>query len=454
LDHQPALDPPWPSPGRSGYALALLFVAYAFAFVDRTILTLLVAPIRSDLSISDTQVSLLHGFAFAIFYTFVGIPVARYADTGSRRAIISLSALAWSFACAACGLARNFPQLFLGRIGVGIGEAGLSPAAYSMIADLFPPRRLGLAMSIFVSALYIGAGMSLIIGGSVIGATSKLPPLVLPWVGLVRPWQITFFVVGLPGFFISLAMLTVKEPARRDLSARPAARSAPPLRDAFRFMAGHARAYAGYIGGFTLIAVIYNVAVAWGPTYLMRTMQVGAPDAGRVLGFTVLLAGAGGAVFGGLLTDAFRRRGLADAAVRVGLLSALGTAPTGALAFLGHSRTRFEWLFALMLFAASMAFGAAAAGLQTLTPNRMRAQASAAYLFALNLLAVGVGPTAAAMLTDFWFKDDLRVGQSVSLVICVAAPLAVVALMMARKPFIACAALNGGPGAQLQESTV
>jgi MFS family permease len=186
--------------------------------------------------------------------------------------------------------------------------------------------------------------------------------------------------------------------------------------------------------------------VAWGPTYLIRTLHVGASDAGYLLGITMLLAGAGGAVFGGLLTDAWRKRGFIDAALRVGLLSVAGTGPAGALAFLAHSRQGFEGFFALMLFSASMAFGAAAAGLQTLTPNRMRAQASAAYLFALNLLAVGTGPTVAAMLTDYWFHDDLRVGDSVTIVICAAAPLAVLALALARKPFIACAALNARAG--------
>jgi MFS family permease len=291
------VEPPWPAARRAAYALALLFVAYAFAFVDRTILTLLVGPIREDLGISDTPVSLLHGFAFAIFYTFVGIPVARVADRGSRRSIISPSALAWSVACGACGLARSFPQLLLGRIGVGIGEAGLSPAAYSMLADLFPPHRLGLAMSIFVSALYVGAGISLI-----------------------------------------------------------------------------------------------------------------------------------------------------------GLVSVVGSGPAGALAFLTHARHGFEGLFGVMLFSASMAFGAAAAGLTTLNPNRMRAQASAAYLFALNLLAVGMGPTAAALLTDQWFHDDLQVGRSVSVVICVAAPLALVALTIAGGPFMVCAALNDDPDARYPDA--
>jgi MFS family permease len=435
------MEQPWPRPARAWYALAVLFVAYAFAFVDRTILSLLVGPIRADLQISDTQVSLLHGFAFAIFYTFVGIPIARAADTGSRRNIIAWSVIAWSIACAGCGLAKNFWQLFLGRIGVGVGEAGLSPAAYSMLADLFPGRRLGLAMSVYISALYIGAGLSLIIGGSILEATSHLALLHIPILATLYPWQMTFLIVGMPGLCIAGLMRTVREPARRRNPVdTPETRAR--IRDTMHFMLVHRRAYAGHILGFTMISLLYNVAVAWGPTYLIRTMDFSAPAAGRILGVIMMVCGTSGAIFGGFLTDWFRLRGKRDAALRVGLWSAAVSAPAGAVAFITPDRTLFEWLFSLMLFAASMAFGAAAAGIQMLTPNRMRAQASAAYLFTLNLLAVGLGPTLAALLTDFWFRDDRRVGASVSLVICFAAPLAMFSLAYARRAFVACALLN------------
>jgi len=203
---------PWPSALRAWYAVGILFLAYALSFVDRTILTLLVGPIRADLQISDTEVSLLHGFAFAIFYTLLGIPIARIADAGNRRSIIAASAIAWSIACASCGLARHFWQLFIGRIGVGVGEAGLSPAAYSMLADLFPQNRLGLAMSVYTSAIYIGAGSSLIIGGAVIGAAAHWRMPTLPLYGPLHPWQITFMLVGLPG--IENARVFEPEPAR------------------------------------------------------------------------------------------------------------------------------------------------------------------------------------------------------------------------------------------------
>jgi MFS family permease len=421
--------------------VGVLFVAYALAFVDRTILTLLVGPIRADLHISDTQVSLLHGFAFAIFYTVMGIPIARLADVGNRRNIIALSAVAWSIACSACGVAKSFGSLFLARIGVGIGEAGLSPAAYSMMADLFPEKRLSLAMSVYTSALYLGAGVALIIGGAVLGVAARLPPLALPWVGTIQPWQFTFFVVGLPGLLVGALMMTLDEPLRR-ASRTVAGIHQARIRDTVEFMRTHVRAYAGHIVGFTLISVVYNVAVAWAPAFLIRRLGVATPRAGYFLGIVILLAGISGVVIGGLLADQLRRAGRMDATLLVGITSIAVAAPAGAAAFLMGSQASFLSLFAIMLFGASMAFGAAAAGIQVLTPNRMRAQASAAYLFTLNLLAVGAGPTFAALLTDYWFHNDLRVGDSVAIVICLAGPLAGVVLLAARKPFVTCASLT------------
>ena len=186
------------------YTVGVLTVAYVFSFIDRSILTLLVGPIRVDLGISDTQVSLLHGLAFAIFYTLLGIPIASLADRRNRRNIIAVGVTFWSIATAACGLTRNFWQLFLARIGVGVGEAALSPAAYSMIADSFPPEKLGRALSVYTLGAIAGIGFALIIGGAVIGTVMTATDATLPLVGTVRPWQVVFFIVGLPGGVWSL----------------------------------------------------------------------------------------------------------------------------------------------------------------------------------------------------------------------------------------------------------
>ena len=189
----------YPSAGVAWYSIVVLLIAYTIAFVDRTILALLVGPIQRDLGISDTLMGLLHGIAFALFYCALGIPIARLADQYSRRWIILVGMFIWSAMTAVCGIAKNFWQLFLARVGVGIGEAALSPAAYSMIADSFPPKDLGRALGVYSSGVFFGAGIAFMVGGAVISALQEVQTLTLPIVGDVRSWHAVFFIVGAPG---------------------------------------------------------------------------------------------------------------------------------------------------------------------------------------------------------------------------------------------------------------
>ena len=181
----PEPEAPWPNPLYAWFVVGVLMLAYMNSFIDRQILSLLVEPIRADLGISDTQVSLLAGLAFSIFYTLMGVPLARLADQSNRRNIILVGIGSWSIMTALCGAAQNFWQLFLARIGVGVGEAALSPAAFSMIADYFPKQRLARAISVYSMGVYFGAGLALMIGGVVIKMVSALPPTVLPVIGEV-----------------------------------------------------------------------------------------------------------------------------------------------------------------------------------------------------------------------------------------------------------------------------
>jgi MFS family permease len=183
----------FPSPGYAWYVVAVLTIAYVFSFIDRQIMNFLVGPIRRDLGISDTQISLLMGLSFAMFYTLFGIPLGRLADTRSRRGIISIGIAVWSLMTVACGMTRNFWQLALTRMGVGVGEAALSPAAYSLIADYFPPTRRATAMSVYSMGIYVGAGLSSILGvdcGQVAG--QELRPAI---VQARCSWQIVFVAV-------------------------------------------------------------------------------------------------------------------------------------------------------------------------------------------------------------------------------------------------------------------
>jgi MFS family permease len=411
----PAVEVAWPRPAVGWYAVIVLTIAYVLSFIDRSILTLLVGPIRADLGISDTQLSLLHGLAFAIFYTTLGIPVALLADRLNRRNIIVIGIAMWSMATAICGLARNFWQLFAARIAVGVGEAALSPAAYSMIADLFPASRLGRALAVYTLGAFAGIGLAYLIGGAVVGAVSNAPPMTLPVVGEIRPWQLVFFVVGLPGALVALWMLTVPEPLRRHAKrAGPEGSIADALRECLVHMRKHWQSYASHLAGFALLGLVFNAAIAWGPTYFIRVFQLAPARAGFTVGMLLLVFGTLGVLAGGWLTDLLGARGQPEAAMRVGFISAICTLPLAATSTLVPVMALGVALFAGLVFFTSMPFGAAAAAIQLITPPRMRATASAIYLCVLNLVGLGLGPTLVAVFTDFVFVDDAAVGKSLA----------------------------------------
>jgi len=206
----------YPQPAYAWYVVVVLTLGYIVSFLDRQIFALLVQPIRHDMGLSDTQVSLIGGLAFALFYTFLGIPIGRLADRRSRRAIIATGITIWCVMTAACGLAHNYWQLFSARVGVGVGEATLNPSALSLISDYFPREKRGRAISFYNMGVSLGVGIANIIGAWAIALTSAMAPITLPLVGALRPWQLVFLLVGLPGLVVALLMFTVREPRRRD----------------------------------------------------------------------------------------------------------------------------------------------------------------------------------------------------------------------------------------------
>lgn len=230
---------PYPRPRYAWYVVGVLMVAYVFSFIDRQILNLLVGPIRRDLGISDTGMSVLMGFSFAVFYTAFGLPLGRIADSRSRRGLIGFGMAFWSLMTAACGLAQRYWQLVLLRIGVGVGEASLSPAAYSLIMDYFPPARRSLAISVYSMAIYLGAGLALLLGGVVIQVTSVAPSVGVPLLGEIRSWQAVMLAVGLPGLLAALLLLTVREPLRRG----NAGAGAPPVRVVVAYFRANLRTF-------------------------------------------------------------------------------------------------------------------------------------------------------------------------------------------------------------------
>lgn len=419
------------------YVVILCMVAYIFSFVDRQILALMIEPIKADLQLTDTQFSLLHGLAFSLFYAFMGMPIAYLADRFSRPRIIALGVIFWSIATAACGLSRNFVQMFLARIGVGVGEAALSPSAYSMFSDMFPKEKLGRAVGIYSIGSFVGGGVAFLVGGYVIAMLKDAQTIEVAFLGAMKAWQLAFFIVGLPGVIVGLLIwLTVRDPQRKgaQLDADGKVRKVR-LTDGLRFIGRHRATFACHYLGFSFYAMALYCMLSWTPALYIRKFGMSPEQAGFMLGSILLLANTTGVVFGGWLTDHLAKRGRSDAAMRTGVIGAVGMIVPAAL----YSQVDQLWLSVTLLvpamFFASFPMPASTAAMQILSPNQVRAQVSAVFLLISNLLALGLGTTLVALITDRYFGVPAAVGSSMSIVSVFASFLAIVLLAKGCKCF-------------------
>ena len=422
----------YPKAAYAWYVLGVLFLAFIFAFVDRQILFLLVGPIRRDLQISDTGMSLLSGFAFAIFFALFGFPLARLADAKSRRGLIGAGVVLWSLFTAGCGLAGNFAQMFLMRVGVGVGEASLNPSAYSMITDYFPPHRRATALSIYNMGIYVGSGIAFLLGGIVIGLTASHPEYVLPLIGPVRSWQLVFFLIGLPGLACAALLLTVAEPPRRGPGAGV---SSIPVSEVVKYVGKNRATFASLNIGTALLSFAAYGGAAWIPSFFIRHHHWSPALTGAVFGILAIFA-ALGCASGGLLADHIAKRGYADACLRIAILAACLGIPCMAGYLLAPSAILSVAFLAPTLFLSAMVFGVMPAALMEVAPARMRCQAGALYAFCVNFFGLGFGPTTVALITDYVFHDDNMVGTSLLVVGITAHAAAILILWSGLKSFV------------------
>ncbi len=411
-----------PGPRYAPYALAVLFVAYVLAFVDRQVLNLLVEPIKHDTGLSDTQISLLQGLSFAIFLSIGGLPIGRLIDTGRRTRLLAIGIAVWSLMTGAFGLTRVFPIMLLSRIGVSVGEATMTPSAYSLLGDYFPPRRLGLAVGLFSMGGYLGSGLALILGSA---ALALLPTrdMMAPPIGIVHPWQAIFLGLVPVGLAIALWVATLREPARRDSEAT----GVPDRRAVIAYFRSAWRPLLGVnlAVGFTTMAA-YGL-LAWIPALITRKYGLLPAQAGWRLGIVLILACCTGTLLAGVIGDRLCGRGIAGGRLIVMSAALAATLPFAAMAPRAES---IGWLLAglaPLLFFLSAAIGCGPALLQQITPNRLRGVQHSLAVLAANLLGLGVGPTIVALGTEHLFGGAQAVGISLSwiLPLCLMIALAI-----------------------------
>jgi MFS family permease len=395
------------------YVVGVLTLASISANVDRQILSLLVVPIERDLGISDTQMSYLIGFAFSVFYTVLGLPIARLADRTNRRNIMAAGVGLWSLFTAACATAQTYGRLLLLRIGVGVGEATLLAPSVSLIADYFPPESRSRAMSVFTSAVFFGSGLAYFIGGWIVGLAQEQGTWAVPVLGAIRPWQSVFLLVGLPGLAIMLLFFTVREPRRAVSSDRS---NAVPLRAVWQYVRANRRTFATQNFGFAISATVNYAIAAWLATFLVRTYGWTASRAGLVQGSLTMTVGVAAPIVGGWLADRLVRRGFVDGPLRVGMIGAAGMLISAtAYALMPSAGLAVAWLVAVNFFAA-LPWGAASTAAAEMVPASIRAQGVALYFFVLSLVSSALGPSLVAWCTDYVFRDPALLRYSLALV--------------------------------------
>jgi MFS family permease len=432
---------PQPSPRYAWFVVLLLTLANVSSFIDRQILSLLVKPIKHDLHLSDTQVSLLLGLSFAVFYTIFGMFIGRLADRYSRRNLIVGGIVVWSVMTALCGGVRTYAQFFFARMGVGVGEATLSPSAYSIIADYFPKKRLALAMSVFTMGIFLGSGLALVVGAGLIARMPTEGLRHVPLFGDVFPWQVVFFYVGLPGLVVALLMLAVREPARRGLLQAHGTAAHPSLAESLRLVFAHRRAYLFICFGIACTAMVSYGLTAWMPTYFVRTFGWSIPRAGVSFGLVLVGSSIAGVLFGGWYADYLTKKGVANGRLRIGLITSVGCILSVFIPLLPNPQVV---LLALVFpsFLLAMPMGAATAAIQEIMPNQVRALASSIFLFILNLVGLGLGPLLVALFTDYLFHDEGAIRYSLTLLLVVGGLLGTGFFLAAMQPYRTALAAN------------
>jgi MFS family permease len=423
----------YPRPATAWWGVALFTLGAILSYTDRQILAILVDPIRASLHLTDTQLSVLQGAAFAVIYSVIGLPLGRIADLVPRKALLIFAIALWSAGTAACGLVHSFGALLGARLVVGVGEAALAPAAISLLGEYFPPARRGTAMGVFLGGIVVGAGAAIVIGGSLLQLADTGSLRAVPLIGALAPWRIVLLVAGVAGVAMCAALLTLHEPAGRDFSPARLRARLFGLGEIARAFRSHAGVLVPLYGALAFWSIVDNAVLSWTPALLMRRFAWSPGEVGARLGLIAIVAGLVGTPAGGLIADRVTARWGMRARFPLLVLVAVGGilgVPVGLLALPGAAlASACCWILV------SSAMGTIAiATILDILPQESRGFGTSTIAFNNIIVGLGLGPTLVALVTDRVFHDPRAVGYAMSSIIAPSVLMAILlyAVAMAR----------------------
>ena len=416
------------------YVVVLLTLASTLSFIDRQILNVMIGPIKRDLGgLSDTEISLIIGLAFSLIYSLTTWPAARLADRGNRRNLIAAGIFAWSLMTTLAGQANNFWQLFLARMGVGVGEATLGPATTSVLADYVEYDRLPLAYGVVATAPFIGTGLANIVGGPLIDYLEQRPNVVLPLVGELYSWQMVLIVVGLPGILLAAVMFTMAEPQRRGVHVDMEKRGFP-LAEVWEFVKGRARYLTFHFVAYLCLSIQGYAFLTWLIELFVRKYDWTRTDIGLSYGFIALIVGIAGGVWSGFYAGNMLRRGRKDAAMRLCLWGTLVLGPLAvAMPLMGNPYIALV-LVVPITFLMAVPPGLSNAALQAIAPNQMRGQLVALYLICVSFLSYLIAPLIIGLMNDYVFGREDAIDLSLATLAVGNYTIAAICLAFSLKP--------------------
>lgn len=427
---RPTIDSAYPPSSHGWYCVSILALALMINFLDRGILPLLVQPIKADLGLSDLEMSWIMGFAFTFFYAIFGLPVARLVDRKSRKLILSAGFAIFAVMTVVTGFARSFWQLFIARVGMGVGETTSGPAAYSLISDYFPPHRLPRAISVMQIGFVTGTGMALLLGASIIDYVAHHPGLGIAALEGFKPWQLVLMAVSVPGFIISALLLTIREPARQ----AGAASEPTPVREVFGFVRRFPAVYWPLFIGMGLRSAQMFGTQNWGPAFFQRHYGWSPQQVGYYQGPVTIIAMLAGIAIGNWLAEYYWKRGRHDGNVRTVWLTTFISVPFGILFPFMPTPWLALAMLAIQQATSMMAAAPENAAIQSVTPNRLRGQMTFLFLFIMNVVGMGLGPLIVGAFTDFLF-GEANVGYSIALMGLICGVPAIVAFRRGMAPY-------------------